>query len=265
MHTTYIVGFVLASIGSVSAQTWTNCQPLNQTCPPDPALGTTHSWDFNSTLDSTIWNLTNGQVSPTSEGTEFSIKQPLDSPTIRSTFYIFFGVVESWVKMASGTGVVSSVVLESDDLDEIDWEWVGYNTSAVQSNFYGKGIRQYGRAGHHVVPNADTEFHNYTTHWTQDKLEWWVDGQLVRTLLAVDANDTTQYPQTPCTVRYGIWPAGDPHNQKGVIQWAGGEINYQDAPFTMVVQKVRVQDYGTGKEYYYTNQSGDWQSIQSIP
>ncbi len=41
--------------------------------------------------------------------------------TITSENYIFFGKVEVVMKAANGTGVVSSFVMESDDLDEIDW------------------------------------------------------------------------------------------------------------------------------------------------
>ncbi|OJJ48677.1 hypothetical protein ASPZODRAFT_62923 [Penicilliopsis zonata CBS 506.65] len=256
---------LLALVGSVAAQTYTNCDPLNKTCPADPALGTEHTWQFNTTLDDKIWNVTNGEITTASNGTMFQIKEKLQSPTIESTFYIFFGIVESHVQMASGAGVVSSVVLESDDLDEIDWEWVGYNTSGVQSNYYGKGnTTSYDRAGYHYVPNAATEFHNYTTHWTHEKLEWWIDGELVRTLLYEDAVDGRNYPQTPSTVRYGIWPGGDPSESTGTIEWAGGEINYTAGPYTMIVEKVRVHDFHTGKSYEYTNHSGDWQSIKVV-
>lgn len=41
--------------------------------------------------------------------------------TISSTNYIFFGKVEIVMRAANGTGVISSFVMESDDLDEIDW------------------------------------------------------------------------------------------------------------------------------------------------
>ncbi len=45
------------------------------------------------------------------------------------------------MKAAPGAGIVSSVVLESDDLDEIDWEWVGATAGEAQSNYFGKGIQ----------------------------------------------------------------------------------------------------------------------------
>ena len=258
-------GLALATISSVNAQTFTSCNPLKKSCPADPALGTSHSWTFNQTLDDHIWDASNGHVDFTAEGAQLSIKEKLQSPTLQSKFYIFFGVVESHIKMAKGGGIVSSVVLQSDDLDEIDWEWVGYNTTGVQSNYYGKGnASSYGRGGYHYVPNADTEFHNYTTYWTKDKIEWWIDQELVRTLNYEDALEGRNFPQTPSNVRYGIWPAGDSGNAKGTIDWAGGVVDYDAGPYTMVVEKVRVQDFASGKEYEYKDNSGAWESINVV-
>lgn len=263
MKLLHLLGLFAAGIASVTAQTFTNCNPLNSTCPADPALGTNHTFQLNKTLDSNVWTVTSGTVDQTRDGAQFAIVEKMDSPTMQSNFYIFFGVVETFAKMATGRGVVSSVVLESDDLDEIDWEWVGYNTSGVQSNYYGKGNHSsYDRAGYHYVENADSEFHNYTTYWTHEKLEWWIDGQLVRTLNYEDALGGKNFPQTPCNVRIGIWPAGDPSQPTGTIEWAGGEVDYDKSPYVMTVQSVRVQDFSTGKEYSYGDQTGDWQSIK---
>lgn len=261
-----VFGLFWAIISSVCAQTWTTCDPLNTTtCQPDPALGITASWNFstNSLLDNTIWNITNGAIDYTDQAAQFTIHQRLDSPTVQSTFYIFFGTVETHVQAAPGQGVVSSVVLQSDDLDEIDWEWIG-SQGTVQSNYYSKGNLTYGRAQFHQVAGANKGFHNYTTHWTPEKLEWWIDGALARTVAYADADNGSSYPQTPMTVRLGIWPGGDPSEPQGTREWAGGEINYSDAPFNMYVSQVRVHDFHTGKEYTYGDRSGTWQSINVV-
>ncbi|KAJ5692455.1 hypothetical protein N7462_001878 [Penicillium macrosclerotiorum] len=259
------IAALAALVGSVAAQTFTECNPLEKTCPSDPALGTEHTWWFNETLDDSIWNMTTGTIDYVNDGAEFTIRAVNESTLLQSNFYIFFGVVESWVKMAVGNGIVSSVVLESDDLDEIDWEWVGYNTSAVQTNFFGKGnTTSYDRGETFAVTNADTEFHNYTTYWAQDRLEWWLDGTLLRTLnyddpLAVYGKN---YPQTPCQVKVSNWPAGLESASQGTVEWAGGIVDYDDAPFTMTVQRIRVQDFHTGKEYTYGDKTGSYSSIQ---
>ncbi|KAF9892974.1 hypothetical protein FE257_000566 [Aspergillus nanangensis] len=261
----YLSALLLAIIASVSAQTFTDCNPLNKTCPAAPALGTNHTWVFNQTQDDKIWNITTGEIQYDDEGAHLVIAEKLQSPTMQSTFHIFFGIVETHVKMAAGAGIVSSVVLQSADLDEIDWEWVGSNTGEVQSNYYGKGDDStYDRGGYHAVANADTEFHNYTTHWTAEKTEWWIDNNLVRTLTFDEAQNGTRYPQTPSNVRIGIWPAGDSGNNHGTIEWAGGEVDYDAGPYTMVVQSCRVHDFHTGKEYEYGDHSGTWESINVV-
>jgi len=73
----------------------------------------------DSAFDS--WTTTAGTVNSTSQGAAFIINEKGDAPTIESNFYFFFGYVEVKMKIASGTGIISSIVFESDDLDEIDW------------------------------------------------------------------------------------------------------------------------------------------------
>lgn len=107
-------------------------------CPADSALGTTLTTDFTKGASSD-WSLADGTtLSYGSDGAEFTIKTATDAPTISSDKYIFFGKVDAVLKAAPGTGIVSSFILESDDLDEIDWEWLGSTDSSVESNFFGK-------------------------------------------------------------------------------------------------------------------------------
>ncbi|KKA17555.1 Cell wall glucanase, partial [Rasamsonia emersonii CBS 393.64] len=263
----FLLGLLAAAITSVHAQTWTDCNPTKQSCAPDPAFGTSWTWNWssNSILDST-WNITNGAVDYTDNAMMFSIQKRLDSPTIRSNFYIFFGRIEYHVQAAPGHGVISSVVLQSDDLDEVDWEWVGSESPQVQTNYFSKGQTVNGSAATFNISGSTTDdYHNYTTYWTKDKLEWWVDGHLLRTLNYEDAEGGTAYPQTPMTIRLGIWPGGDPSQPQGRIEWAGGVINYDDGPYNMYVQQVSVQDFSTGKEYVYSNRDGTYQSITIVP
>ncbi|KAJ5238149.1 Concanavalin A-like lectin/glucanases superfamily [Penicillium chrysogenum] len=258
----------ILGVTNVNAEyTGTDCNPLNKTCSADPALGTEHTWLFNSTLDSELWDMRTGTLDYTSEGADFSIKTENASTLLVSNFYIFFGVMEAHVKMAKGAGIISSVVLQSDDLDEIDWEWVGYNTSGVQSNFFGKGnTTTSDRGGYHAVSNADTEFHNYTSYWDRDRLEWWIDGDLVRTVnysepLTVYGKN---YPQTPCQVKVSNWPVGIKGQSQGNLDWGGGLVDWSDVPFTMTVSKIRVQDFSSGKEYKYTGRTGTYDSIEVV-
>ena len=263
-----------ALILPAAAQTWTSCNPLNGTdCPSDPALGTSNaSFTLNSTsiFHTSLWNTTAGALTYNSSGAAFTIAKRGDAPTIQSKFYIFFGEVEVWLKAASGQGVISTVVLQSDDLDEIDQEFIGNNDTHVENNYYGKGntTDAYKRAKWYALPdhgNPTEGYHNYTTRWTNKSLEWYIDGSIVRTLAYDDANGGADYPQTPMNVRIGIWAGGDKDNSNYTIQWAGGEIDYTKAPYTMFVQSVRVTDFSTGSEYKYGDTTGSSQSIRIVP
>ncbi|WEW58056.1 transglycosylase [Emydomyces testavorans] len=176
-----------------------------------------------------------------------------------------FGHVEVEMKAAPGTGIVSSVVLQSDCLDEIDWEWVGGNNGQVQSNFFGKGHTEtYDRAVWHPNPGNHDGFHKYAIDWTSDHIDFYVDGNKVRTVTPNDGNARGQFPQTPMYIKLGIWAGGDPSNAPGTIQWAGGKTDFAAGPYTMQVKNVVVTDYSTGKEYRYRDQSGNWQSIEAV-
>ena len=166
---------------------------------------------------------------------------------------------------ATGQGIISSIVLESDDLDEVDWEMMGGNNTHVETNYFGKGnTTLYNRAIYYPVDTPLDTFHNYTTHWTSDKIEWYIDSVLVRTLLYEDADGGYNFPQTPMTIRLGIWAGGDPGNSNGTIEWAGGLTDFTKGPFTMYVQNVTAKDYSTGSAYHYSDKSGSWQSINTI-
>ncbi|KAI7287989.1 cell wall glucanase [Hortaea werneckii] len=243
------------------SQTYTDCNPLQSSdCPPDAALGQSIGVDFA--------NGRSDQFSPTgnptydSNGVSLSVAQQGDAPTLISDWYIMFGRVEITMKSAPGQGIVSSVVLQSNDLDEIDWEWVGTATQQVQSNYFGKGqTGSYNRAALHDAPDCQNTWHKYTIDWTSDEIVWQIDGTTVRALKAQDS--LGPYPQTPMQVKFGIWAGGDPSNPQGTIDWAGGLTDYTAGPYSMLVDSISVTDYSTGSEYTWSDQSGAWTSIKS--
>jgi beta-glucanase (GH16 family) len=257
-----------ALLTPVFAQTWTSCNPMNTTCPNDPALGINHTFVFNtSTTVTNSFNITAGTIGyDATKGASFTVAKKGDSPTIQSQFYIFFGSVSVIMQAATGQGIISSIVLESDDLDEVDWEFMGGNGTSAETNYFGKGnTTLFDRAIYYPVSSAPREnFHNYTTDWTAERIEWYIDSVLVRTLEYADADGGYNYPQTPMTVRMGIWAGGDSGNSPGTIQWAGGLTDYSQGPYTMYVQSAQVNDYSTGSAYEYTDKSGSWQSIKTI-
>jgi len=168
------------------------------------------------------------------------------------------------MKAAPGAGIVSTLVLQSDDLDEIDMEWLGADGTEVQTNYFGKGdVTTYNRGAFNPAANNQGEFITYTVEWTATQVTWSVGGTIVRVLTPATA-DTNQYPQTPMQVKFGAWSGGDSSNAAGTISWARGPTNYADGPFTMVVQSIAVTDYSTGTQYKYGDTTGTWGSIVAV-
>lgn len=249
-------------IDSTIAQTSSLCNPLTQSgCPADPALGTSKTFDLTSGASSQFTPY--GDPTYNGDGAAFTVAKTGDSPLLQSDFYIMFGHVEYSIQAAPGQGIVSSAVLQSDCLDEIDWEWLGGDDTQVQSNYFGKGITTtYNRGAFHSVPNNHDGFHTYSIDWTAAQIVWQIDGATVRILTVADAA-SGQYPQTPMMLKVGAWSGGDPANPPGTIEWAGGETDYSAGPFTMYCKSIQVSDYSTGTSYSYSGTSGTWQSIKS--
>lgn len=254
----------LAVAQLATAQTFTTCDPTKKTCPKDTALGTSVDIDFSQGATSQFSELPGTKLSYGANGAEFVIQTETNAPTIESPWYIFFGRVEVVMKASVGRGVVSSFVLQSDDLDEVDWEWLGGDLTQVQTNYFGKGdTTTYDRGKYHPVASPQDTFHTYAIDWNSDRINWIIDGAVVRTLTYSDAKGGTRYPQTPMRVKIGSWVAGSSTAPEGTVQWAGGMTDFSLAPFTMYVKSVKISDAQTGaKSYTYGDQSGSWQSIK---
>lgn len=158
------------------------------------------------------------------QGALFRINKETEAPTIRSDNYLFFGRVDVVVQAAKGNGIVTSAVLQSDDLDEVDWEWVGGDDAQVQSNYFSKGdTTTYDRAQYHPVAAPLSTTHKYSVEWTSTKIDWLIDDVVVRTLNAADAKGPgAGFPQTPMQVKLGTWVAGGKNSNEGTREWAGG-------------------------------------------
>jgi len=257
---------------AVSAQTFTKCDPTKKDCPFPKALGSKIiDHEFSKGPTDFIKDLDGTKIEYDSNGAVYSIKEPSNAPTTESDKYIFFGQVDITMKAAPGAGIITSIVLESDDLDEVDWEWAGGDNTKVQSNYFSKGCTEsYDRGATHAVSSPLTEYHTYTFKWTREKLEWIINGQVVRTLNSAGLSGCAGYPQTPMRVKLGTWVAGKEGNAPGTIEWAGGLTNFANAPFNAYYQSIRVQDFMGGggakeaTEYQYSDRSGTWQSIKVV-
>lgn len=258
----------------VSAQTHSECDPTKKDgCPNPKAVGSQIvNIDFRKGANK-FFKLADGTSLKYDKdlGAVFSIASDTQAPTIHANPYIFFGQVDVTVRAARGKGIVTSVVLQSDDLDEIDWEWLGGDATQVQTNYFSKGCTEtYDRGGFSPVADPINQFHTYTIKWTPEQLDWIIDGAVVRTLKNTGVEGCSGYPQSPMQLRVGTWVAGREGAPQGTIDWAGGIADFADGPFDGYYQTIRVQDFMGGQgateatEYVYTDRSGKWQSIKVV-
>ena len=270
MRFTTSAAALAASLSIASAQTFTQCNPLEKTCPQNTGLpAKVFTSDFTDGKGaSASWSTAAySTINYGSNGAEFSIDAAKQAPTIETDFYIFFGRIDVKMRAAPGTGIVSSIVLESDDLDEIDWEFLGGNTAQVESNFFGKGnTTAYDRAIYYPVDTPQDTFHTYTIDWNSERLLFIIDGVTVRTLGYNDPLTIggTNYPQTPMKLKLGNWCGGCKGEPKGTVAWAGGETTFEGSPYVMYVESVNIQNYNPADSYEWTDNSGSWQSIKII-
>lgn len=237
--------------------------PSLASCPADTALSSsTYTVDFTQGQSSN-WSVTAGSIAYSTSGAAFVINESGDAPTIETNFYVFFGRVSFFMRAASGTGIVSSAILLSDDLDEIDFEFLGGSADKVETDYFGKGnSTTSNREADLSIGDTQSTIRNYTVHWTSNATTWYVDGEAKRTLNYADALQGRNYPQTPMRVKLGIWAGGDSNNAEGTIEWAGGETDYSDGPFTMYVESVEIENFTPAASYSYGDMTGDWTSIE---
>ncbi|CAK7265800.1 hypothetical protein SEPCBS119000_001701 [Sporothrix epigloea] len=255
-----------------AAQTSSLCNPVKgQSCPADPAFGGTVTIDFTKGA-SEYFTLADGTTLnyDANLGAVFTIAAETNAPTITSTKYLFFGTVEAVIQTAPGIGIVTSFVLQSDDLDEVDWEWLGAEDYQVQTNYFSKGdTSTYNRGGTSGVNSPQGGFHTYTVDWSPEAIVWSIDGVVVRTLTAASANGGATFPQTPMQIKLGTWDAGGSKEPEGTAMWAGGRTSFgsgSGAPYTAYYKSITVTDRSNGVagavSYSYSDASGTYESIK---
>lgn len=245
------------------------------TCSPIPGFTSTLSTDF-TTLTSSLnkdWVVASDEPFSTSStnGAVLSMKKRGDAPYIWTSGYFQYGHVDIVLQTAPGVGVITAAVLYSDTLDEVDLEFSGNDygskTPTFETNYFGKGvIGTYDRSTS-VSPGFNTTvgFHTYSLDWTADSLTWFVDGTVVRTLLKANCDsDEHQYPQTPSQLHVGVWDGGDPSNEPGVIQWAGGQTDLKEFPYTAYVRSVKIVPASSCAYYNYTDTTGSGGSVKCL-
>ncbi|EME83583.1 glycoside hydrolase family 16 protein, partial [Pseudocercospora fijiensis CIRAD86] len=246
------------------------------TCPPVPGLTERFTDDF-TTLSKVPNNWIIADYAEqylsfsNSKGLEFRLPDGLSAPYIWTKNYLHYGKVEVTLQSAPGIGVISSAVLMSDTLDEIDWEWSGNDFAlkvpTIQTNYFGQGVTGNWDRGTQprVEKNMTQNFMTYTFDWKPDSLSWAINGNVIRTLYAKNQdNNQYRYPQSPSRFHLGLWDAGYKDVAWYTKQWAGGETDLKGFPYSLYVKKVTITPYTSCAEYQATDTTGNTASFKCL-
>ncbi|KAJ9070829.1 putative glycosidase CRH2 [Entomophthora muscae] len=146
-----------------------------------------------------------------------------------------YGKYSARIRSARIGGVVSAFNLISRDGDEIDFEFVGRDENAVQSNYYYKGILDYTKGQFsNLNSNTHQTSHVYSIVYTPDHITFVVDGHTIRIVTRASTYDASTnrylFPTSPVQIQFQVWDGGA--GSQGTREWAGGYINWKDPELT---------------------------------
>ena len=116
-----------------------------------------------------------------------------------------FGLYQVRMKSIKNKGVVSSFFNYSEEGDngtEIDIEFLGYDTTKVQFNYYTDGVGDHEYL-YDLGFDSSEEYHDYAFEWTKDSIKWYVDGEMVH-------EATTDIPLMEANIFMDVWPGDIP-------------------------------------------------------
>ena len=162
---------------------------------------------------------------------------------LRSAETLTYGKVSTRMRFAQGSGVVSSVVLfytpwPNCDWNEIDIEHLGKTPNGVQVNAMVFPGVQDPNCTQSVTPvqdpllaalpfDAEADFHVYDIEWTPAGVDYYADGQLLRTW-----TKNIALLQRPLTVLLTVWASS-------AASWAG-PLNDTSVPSRASVDWIKV-------------------------
>jgi hypothetical protein len=172
---------------------------------------------------------------------------------------LHYGTIEATLKVSPGMNVVSSFILMAENKDEIDFEFVQNTlnkTNVIQTNYFYKGIPIFDKnAKMYKTKNPLADFyHTYSIRWTPDFYEWRFNNYTLRKLFR---NETTNYPNSPSKIQFGIWEANP-------SSWAGTGINWNSQPYILSIKSLKLSCNSTTASTTSTTSTTSYESESAI-
>jgi beta-glucanase (GH16 family) len=169
--------------------------------------------------------------------------EPYTSGELRSNGFYGYGCYEASFKPIAVPGVVTSLFTFAGPYDnggngkhnEIDVEFLGNHPQWVQFNFWTNDDAYASRNEYLLNLGFDptAAFHRYGFKWTADRIEWYVDGNLVYAFLDSASNPTPKATESLQKIMVNAWPVDET-----AAAWAGA-FSYAGVPLQAEYQWVR--------------------------
>ncbi|WP_114787575.1 family 16 glycosylhydrolase [Vibrio tetraodonis] len=163
------------------------------------------------------------------------------SGEVRSHDFYSYGCFEIDIKPIRAPGVVTSFFLFSGPYDkphdgngmhnEIDIEFLGSNTNMVQMNFW-TDDDDYSNSHETLIFldfDASKDFHRYGIYWSEDSIEWFIDGKSVLKVLDSPFDPIPSISSSRLRMMFNVW-ATDPK----IANWAGKFNHTKKKTYTAV-------------------------------
>ncbi len=155
-----------------------------------------------------------------------ALGEPFGSGNYQSTDFYGYGCFETSFKPVASSGVVSSFFTFAGPFDnggnglhnEIDIEFLGYDTRFLQANFW-TNDDSYAGGNEAIIDlgfDAAQDFHRYGFRWTAGGIEWYVDGSAVYQVFDSPTNPTPKAEESLQKVMMNVWPV-----DSSASGWAG--------------------------------------------
>lgn len=134
-----------------------------------------------------------------------------------------YGTYEARLKAVEGAGFNTAFFTyigpsQGQSWDEIDFEVLGKDVSKVQLNQYVDG-----KGGNEklvdVSAGAASDFVDYAMVWEEDRIRWYVDGELVHTV-----DDPDKVPSNPSKIYLSLWASDNMKSWLGAFDAPPGPV-----------------------------------------
>ena len=137
-----------------------------------------------------------------------------------------YGTYEARLKTDTGAGLNAAFFTyigpaDGQPHDEIDFEVLTRDTSKVSVNTYVAGKPRNGSTVD-VIGGADADFNDYAFVWEENRLRWYVNGELVH-----EASAPAELPSHPQKIFFSLWGSDTLDDWMGAFADPGRKLTMQ--------------------------------------